>query len=407
MHRPRERVRGGVAHRTGARRGRRLCVVVHGPYPVGEPRVAREVRVALAEGFEVDVVAMRGGADAAREVVGGARVWRLPLVHRRGAGVARVVSEYVGFAALATLVVGALSLVRRYEAVHVNNPPDFLVVAALVPKLLGARVIFDVHDLSSDMFAMRFQGKPGAQAADRILRSLERWAARIADVVITVHEPYREELVARGIPAAKTAVVMNAVDDHVLPEPAGEPERESFLVVYHGTVTPEYGVELLVEAAARVVREVRELSVAVYGEGDSVPRARERARELGIAAHVHFSDRYIPQIEVLELVRDAHVGVIPNLATRLNRFALSSKLFEYVALGVPVVSADLPTIRAHFGDDEVLFFAPGDPDALAEAILTVRRHPEAAAERAAAARRRYEQYRWSVSAQRYAEALSG
>ena len=70
------------------------------------------------------------------------------------------------------------------------------------------------------------------------------------------------------------------------------------------------------------------------------------------------SGRYLPQAEVLAAVQSAHVGVIPNLSSRLNRFALSSKMFEYVALGVPVVSADLPTIREHFSDEEVLFFRP-------------------------------------------------
>ena len=57
---------------------------------------------------------------------------------------------------------------------------------------------------------------------------------------------------------------------------------------------------------------------------------------------------------MLRAVQRRSVGVVPNLPTRLNRYALSTKLFEYVALGIPVVCADLPTIREHFSDDEVL-----------------------------------------------------
>ena len=62
---------------------------------------------------------------------------------------------------------------RRFDVVHLHNPPDFLIVAALVPKLLGARVIFDVHDLSPEMFAMRFGDRAGARLADRVLRRVE------------------------------------------------------------------------------------------------------------------------------------------------------------------------------------------------------------------------------------------
>ena len=111
-----------------------------------------------------------------------------------------------------------------------------------------------------------------------------------------------------------------------------------------------------------------------------------------------FTDRYLPHAEVLERVRSANVGVIPNLPTQLNRFALSSKLFEYVALGVPVVSADLPTIREHFADDEVRFFRAGDGDALAEALLDVASDVAAARARAERALQRYEAYRWPRNA---------
>ena len=105
------------------------------------------------------------------------------------------------------------------------------------------------------------------------------------------------------------------------------------------------------------------------------------------------------------IVQPASVGVVPNLPTQLNRFALSTKLFDYVALGVPVVCSDLPTLREHFSDDEVLFFEAGNPRALAHVLEQTANDPEGARRRAQAALRRYEQYRWSVSAERYVAAL--
>ena len=58
---------------------------------------------------------------------------------------------------------------RRYAIVQVHNPPDFLLLAALGPRLLGARMILDVHDLAPDMFNMRFGGRRGAATAEWIL----------------------------------------------------------------------------------------------------------------------------------------------------------------------------------------------------------------------------------------------
>jgi glycosyltransferase involved in cell wall biosynthesis len=378
-------------------------MLVHGPFPL-DPRVSRAAKVALSEGYEVDVLATRQPGEPPEQDVGGVKVVRLPVAHEMGRGPLRLASEYLGFALLACPRLAWRAWKRRYTIVHVHNPPDFLIAAALVPKLLGSRVIFDVHDLSSDMFKMRFEGRRAAPVVDRLLRAVERWATQRADGVITVHDAYARELRRRGVPAERLTVVMNSVDEQSLPASA-EPSEQEFRVVYHGTVTPSYGVELIVEAVAKLVEKVPHIRLDVYGAGDSVESARTRAAALGVAERVHLSGRYLSQPEVLERVRSASVGVIPNRPTQLNRFALSSKLFEYVALGVPVVSADLPTIREHFSDDELRFFRAGESGSLAEALLDVATDPTAARTRADNALRRYKAYRWPENAARYAGLL--
>src|SRR5439155_3223461 len=126
------------------------------------------------------------------------------------------------FTALATIHAVRRSRRRRYDVVQVHNPPDFLVAAALLPRLLGSKLLLDVHDLTPDMFAMRFENRGGG-IVDRGLRLVERWSARACDAVVTVHEPYRAELAAHGIPLDKIAVVMNSLDESVLSSPRAPP----------------------------------------------------------------------------------------------------------------------------------------------------------------------------------------
>lgn len=381
----------------------RLCMVVHGPVPP-DPRVERAIRVAVEAGWQVDVIATRQPGQSPQEIVEGATIRRLPVSHRWGGSGLQVLGEYLSFTFLATLSVAASAARQRYKAVHIHNPPDFLVIAAVGPRLLGAKVIFDIHDLAPDMFAMRFGDRRGAPLADRILRLVERVATAFADFVVTVHEPYRRELEARGVPEEKITVVMNTVDEPH--QPASNTEnRSDFRVVYHGTITPPYGVHLLVEAGASVAEAAPDVRIEIYGDGDRVEEIRSLVDRLSLADRVSLSDGFLPRAEVLGRIRSAAVGVIPNLPTPLNRFALSTKLFEYVALRIPVVAADLPTIRAHFSDSEVLFFRAGDASSLAAALLEIRREPEAAAARADAALLRYDEYRWPVQASRYEELL--
>jgi hypothetical protein len=155
----------------------RVLMLLHGYFP-DEPRVASEARAAVAAGFEVDIITLRRAGEAPEEEVNRVRVHRLPVEHRRGGGIPATAAEYLGFTARAAVAAARLARRRRYDVVQVHTPPDFLAAAAMVPRLLGARAVLDVHDLASDMFMMRFERRPGARVADRLLRMLERWAAR-------------------------------------------------------------------------------------------------------------------------------------------------------------------------------------------------------------------------------------
>ena len=382
-------------------------MVVHGPYPIGEARVLREARAAVDAGFEVDVVAMANPGELRRSRVDGVEIYRLPYLRSTRSHPATLVSEYAGFTGLATLAVARLHVVRRYGVLHVHNPPDFLVAAALLPRLSGAKLIFDVHDLAPELFALRLAGRRWARAAERALRITESVATRVSDAVVTVHEPYRQELLARGVPDEKIVVVLNALDERLVPNgPTPVAEEGVFRVVYHGTVTPHYGVELLVDAFAAVAGEIRGARLDVYGGGDAVPAVRDRVEQLGIGDRVHVGGRVLPQDEVLGRVRGASVGVASQLPLERNQTALPTKLLEFVALGVPVIAADAPAITDSFTEDEIVFFRGGDATSLADAIRRVAADPAAASRRAEAATRRYRRaYSWSIYAERYVQLL--
>ena len=384
---------------------RRVCVVAHSRYPQ-DPRIRREARAAVDRGYDVDAFVLRHAGDSAEEIVDGVHVRRLPVEHRPGVPKLQMLVEYLRFTLFVTWAVARSSLRHPYAIIHVHNPPDFLVVAALLPKLRGAKVVLDIHDISSDMYAMRSGGR-GGSLVGRALNAMERLSAAVSDAVVTVHEPYRSKLIDHGVPADKLAVVMNSLDERTL-ETGGSTatsklEEQAFRVIYHGTVTWHYGVSLLVEAVAVARDRIPGIELSVLGEGDAVEPAQRLACDLGIDDVTFFSERFLPHVDVLAAVRTSSVGVIPNLPIPLNDYALSSKLFEYVVLGLPAVVAELPTLRRHFSESEVLFFEPGSVESLASALLEVWEDAVAARDRADAARARYvEEYSWPVQAERLA-----
>ena len=386
-----------------------VCMIVHAYYPLGEPRVQREAAAARRAGRGVHVVALRGRGERAKEVVDGVVIHRLHLRHKRGAGFLRMIFEYAGFTIAAAIAV--VRLQRRYEfgVVHVHAPPDFLVAAAVLPRLGGARVLLDIHDLSPHMFGARFGGRAVGGALTRFLTVVERWACRFADRVVTVHEPYRRELIAHGVSPDRLDVVMNSADEALVARALqkARPRMDAdFLIAYHGTINEWYGVDLIVQAVAGLAQDMPNVHALVLGEGDALGSVRRLAEELGVADRIEFSGRYVPIEEALARVSVADCGVIPNRPSTLNRFALSSKLFEYVALGLPVAVARLETLAAHFSANEVEFFEAGSAGALAAALSRIAGDREAARARAASAKHRAEAYSWTVGSEHYAAILT-
>ena len=383
-------------------------MVVHARYPVGEPRVQRQAAAALDAGYEVDVVCLRHAGELGEQTVDGARVYRLPVSHDRGAGVAGMAVEYLLFVALALGRVARLHGRRRYRVVHVSNPPDLLILAGLLPRWLGARLLFDVHDLTPDLFEWRFGASRWRGLARRLLVAQERLACRLADDLMTVHDGCAAVLRERSASTGREiSIVMNTLDERLLP-PGRADARTEFAdpvrLVYHGSITQLYGVHVLVEALARLVSE-RPVRLTVIGDGDERPRLVDQAEHAGLAGRVEFSDGYLPIERTLARVAESDVGVVPLVGMPINRFSLPSKLFEYVALGLPVVCSRTETIARHFSDEELTYVTPGDASDLARGLLEVLNDPAAAHEKACRARARYDAYRWDVSRARFLELL--
>jgi glycosyltransferase involved in cell wall biosynthesis len=114
----------------------------------------------------------------------------------------------------------------------------------------------------------------------------------------------------------------------------------------------------------------------VYGRGDSGPALATQASDLGIADRVTFHGRIAIEA-VPAAVAGADIGLAPTRHDRFTDMSLSTKVFEYAAMGKPVVASRLPMIERTFPAGTVAAYTPGDPAAMAEAILAFADDPTA------------------------------
>ena len=382
---------------------KRHCMIVHAHYPIGEVRVEREALALIDRGYEVDVICLQNAGEPAIDVADGVNIYRLPVSRNKERGRLFQFLEYMTFLILAFGKVLSLHLRRRYGVVQAHNLPDFLVFAALGPKLMGARVILDIHDLMSDFYAAQITNKVGKRLLPLVILQ-ERLSCSFADHVITVTEVWRQTLISRGIPPEKISVVMNVADPRIFHRNGNgkSPDKANgrFEIIYHGTMTHRYGIDLIIRAVHKVRSTLSEVHLSLIGRGEARNDLEMLTKELGLEDCVEFSQQVVHVSKLPHLIEQAHVGVVPNRNDLFTGELLPTKLMEYVALGTPVIAARTRTISTYFDDSMVMFFRPDDADDLANCILTLHQHREKLESLAHNADKFNQKYNWAkVSAE--------
>ena len=358
--------------------------------------------VAAETGLRVAVVALRDGRDrrpAGRW--GRVAVVRLPGQKRRGS-LGKYVVEYTDFLLRVHRLFQRDERFRNARLVHVHTLPDFLVAGVRPARRRGARVILDLHEIFPEFVRARFGGAAGA-LGERIARRLERWSRRQADVTITVNRSIAVLLRARPARADERIEIIHNLADPSEFGPERRPEAahaERIRLVYHGTITGIYGLDLAVAAVATARAKGIDVDLDLYGGGPDVPALRETTARLGLAGHVRLMGAVTHQ-ELREQLPAYDAGLVPTRLNGMTRYSLSTKLLEYVHLGIPLIAPRIPTYLEYFPEDCAWYFAPNDATGIARAISDfAAATPAARIARAEAAQQAASGLRWTEDAAR-------
>ena len=375
-----------------ARRPLRVAMVHYSDFAI-DSRIQRQARALAERGHEVHCVCL----TAPERIVVGDGVIRLYSIGARKlrGGVGDYLFGYTRFFVAAFRRLAALHRLHPLDVVEAHNMPNFLTFAALVPKRDGARVVLDIHDTFPELFETKF-GVSRRSPIARAIRAEERMSIGFADRTIAVTEEARQRVAGRCPRGNVDWVVMNSPDEGVFGpprEPVAIPETGPVRVVYHGGTSTRFGVEELIRGFGLVDRGAGEIVLDVYGAEDDSRALAALARQTA-PGRIRVAPRPVPFEEIPGKLEGAHIGVVPTLNDPFTELLLPVKLMEYIHLGIPVVTSRLPVIERYFSADEVCFFEPGDPAAIAAAIESVRRDPGQAAERARRASGRLEEIEW-------------
>jgi glycosyltransferase involved in cell wall biosynthesis len=339
-----------------------------------DPRVRRDAEALIEAGYAVDVVALRDENQTLKEIIGGVRIYRVPMSRQRGAKLSYVLT-YLAFFILASCYVPILYLLNRYKLIHVHNMPNLLVFSALLPKIMGVPVILDIHDPMPELFGSIFTGK--ANSFFRyILLFEEKISFWFADQLITVHKGMFELLTNRDVDPSRLEIIHNLPDPAVFGKPkVTHANQDYFTLVYAGTISPRHRLDLAIQALSNLRDEMPDLRLKIIGDGPDLPRLKKLSKEYQIEEQVDFVGT-VPMVKVPELLGQCDVALVSYSDDDFGNLVFPTKAVEALMVGLPVLCTRVAAVLCYLDDSVLFYFEPGDVNSLVEQIRLIHEQPE-------------------------------
>ena len=383
----------------------RVAAVTFDWYPF-DPLVRRTAGAAIDGGCSVDVIRLRQPGEPRYEMYEGVHVHRLPMNRGFGQSLPFTVINWCWFLVLSGITLTRLHIQKRFDVVHVHNMPDFLVFSAFILKLLGAKVILEVQDVSPELMGAKAKGK-----LRKIVIPLARWQERIstayADHVITVGWPFEQLLLQRGVPAEKITIILNSADPKLYPASrAYIRESQEFgashpmVLMYHGTVASRNGLDIAVRALAKARQVAPHIRLDVKGRGEFIPVLKQLAQDLGVGEYLVFSEPCPPE-ELVDFVTHGDIGIIPYRKDGFMELVLPTKAYEFAWMCRPMIASNTRAIRSMFRPESISLCDDSSPDSFADAIIDLYQNPEKRRMMAINAADDYSPFKWEAMAERY------
>jgi glycosyltransferase involved in cell wall biosynthesis len=390
----------------------RVLNLFDGDYP-WDVRVEKFARTLAAAGHEIVILARNRAGRPRRERAVGAAVWRLPHAGR--------LDPIFSFPAFfnPVWISEALRAARtvRPERILVRDLP-LAPLGLWLGRHCHCPVIIDMAEPYPEALRSNWQfdnlgGIDHVLRSPRLADAVERWVVRQAPRTLVVSKEAGTRLERIGLPPNRWTLVGNTPElERLCGAPSETPLlpetfRKRHLLIFSGILVGDRGLDVALRGLARLRRaRTDDVAMLVIGDGPARSRLQSEVRMLGLESRVHFLG-WVAHDQLPPYWRLADVGLLPFHRCRHIETTLANKLFDYMAVGLPVVASDVaPMVRVLRETGAGATFQAGCPDDFARVVTRLLDEPSTRrefGERGSRAVR--ETYNWARDAQRLLEAV--
>lgn len=354
----------------------RVCMVVLQDY-YSDPRVRRYAESLAEAGAEVDILCTKCSVPRPPGYSPRIKVYPIPIAHD-SSSILSYLWEYSASFLFFGFRIIPLHLRRNFHVIHSHNMPDFLIFTAWLPRLLGTRLILDVHDPMPEFFISKFS-KSRKSIFHRLLKIQEWLSAKFAHRVLTANQNFQSNLAGRGTPDWKITVINNIADTKIFDRnkhPRNRGTENRFILLYAGTIAPRYGLEMPVRAMVELKKMIPNVLLRIVG-----PHTVHRDELANLVTQLNLQDCVeilpaVPITEVPSLMSRADIGIYTATSDPHMAIATPTKVLEYAQMGLPVVAARLPIVEQIFGKNGVTYVDSNSADDFVEKVVRLWREPQ-------------------------------
>jgi glycosyltransferase involved in cell wall biosynthesis len=365
-----------------------------------DARIKQYANALVERGDTVDVIALRQVGQPVHAVLNGVTVYRIQTRTVNERSPLSYLFRITRFLIATAIFIASRHRSERYNLVHVHSVPDFLVFAALMPRLYGTPVILDIHDLLPEFYASKF-GVRRDSFLFRCLVLVERISIAFADHTIVANHLWCERVAQRCGNPQKCSPIRNYPARRLFNPSLRTRCNGKFLITYPGSLNWHQGVDVAIRGFAKIKDKMPDAEFHIYGEGPSKQTLIKLADQLGITDRVIFHG-VLPTEEIVRVMANTDLAIEPKRAgSEFGNEALSMKIFEFMAVGVPLVVSRTRIHQYYYEDSLVKYYDDDNEDQLAAGVLFLRDNPSVREEQIANALKYVQANNWDVEGNKY------
>lgn len=383
------------------KRRRVLIIVQNLPVPF-DRRVWLESTSLRRSGYEVSVICPKmKGFNKSSETIEGVDIYRYAMPLDPQGRVGFIAETLLALIRTFLLTFKVAWRGRGFDVIHACNPPETYWTVGLFWRVFGKRFIFDHHDLSPELYRVKFGVDPGG-VLESILLKLEKVTFKVADVAIATNDNHKQIAVERGGMAEDRVFVVRSGPDtnrfQVFPPEPSWKKGKGHLIVFLGEMGSQDGIELLI-GALKILRDERDrddFHCVFVGGGTHRETLMAETERIGVADLCTFTG-VVSDEDLCRILSSADLGVDPVPKNEWSDKSTMNKIMEYMFFGLPIAAFDLAEAKVS-AQGAADYAEEMSEQALAGTIEGLLSDPERRREMAAYGERRVrEELAWEYS----------